>query len=118
MRLNSSLCERLWAVEIGHCTDARPHGLVLGWQARLYWPLHSDGSGNTRRGTSRYILKKRQRAAESPRGQEHMSNRNLFTTESVSEGHPDKVADQIAGAGRGAGRARGGGARGAGGARV
>src|SRR3569832_2075 len=95
MRLNSSLCERLWAVEIGHCTDARPHGLVLGWQARKYWPLHSDGSGNTRRGTSRYILKKRQRAAESPRGQEHMSNWHLFTSESVSEGHPDKVADQI-----------------------
>src|SRR3569832_392491 len=95
MRLNSSLCERLWAVEIGHCTDARPHGLVLGWQARKYWPLHSDGSGNTRRGTSRYILKKRQRAAESPRGQEHMSNWHLFTSESVSEGHPDKVAAQI-----------------------
>ncbi len=24
-----------------------------------------------------------------------MSNKNVFTSESVSEGHPDKIADQI-----------------------
>ena len=29
------------------------------------------------------------------RGTFYMSERKLFTSESVSEGHPDKIADQI-----------------------
>ena len=36
-------------------------------------------------------------ARESPEGDSALSakNRTLFTSESVTEGHPDKIADQI-----------------------